>query len=89
MNKRSKGTPANTAPDDQPVGWQYIQDNDLNDDSSDYWVKMHLLPDAIGGPARGKNLVPASGPGSTSPSCTESSSTPRTPSTSFTRARNR
>ncbi|WP_406207175.1 DUF4157 domain-containing protein [Streptomyces sp. NBC_01017] len=63
LNKRSKGTPANTAPDDQPVGWQYIQDNDLNDDSSDYWVKMHLLPDAIGGPARGKNLVPASGPG--------------------------
>ncbi|MFD0436723.1 eCIS core domain-containing protein [Streptomyces chartreusis] len=63
LNKRSKGTPANAAPDDQPVGWQYIQDNDLNDDSSDYWVKMHLLPDAIGGPARGKNLVPASGPG--------------------------
>ncbi|MEU7469968.1 DUF4157 domain-containing protein [Streptomyces sp. NPDC044984] len=67
LNRESKGTPANAAPDDQPVGWKYIQDNDLNDDSSDYWVKMHLLPDAIGGPARGKNLVPASGPGVNTP----------------------
>lgn len=67
LNRKSKGTPANAAPDDQPVGWKYIQDNDLNDDSSDYWVKMHLLPDAIGGPARGKNLVPASGPGVNTP----------------------
>ncbi len=67
LNKGSKGTPASAAPDDQPIGWQYIEDNDLNDDPSDRWVKMHLLPDAIGGPARGKNLVPASGPGVNTP----------------------
>lgn len=63
LNKSSRGTPADAAPDDQPIGWKYIQDNGLNDNSSDYWVRMHLLPDAIGGPANGGNLVPASGPG--------------------------
>ncbi|MFB6875299.1 DUF4157 domain-containing protein [Streptomyces sp. NPDC056323] len=67
LNKSSKGTPADKAPNGQPVGWDYIEDNDLNDDSSDYWVKMHLLPDAIGGPANGGNLVPASGPGVNTP----------------------
>ncbi|MEU5268982.1 DUF4157 domain-containing protein [Streptomyces hygroscopicus] len=62
LNKSCKGTPAPAPKHEWPIGWKFIQDNDLNDDPSDRWVQMHLLPDAIGGPAKGKNLVPASGP---------------------------
>ncbi|WP_327321669.1 DUF4157 domain-containing protein [Streptomyces sp. NBC_01210] len=65
LNKSVKGTPAPDANPGQPIGWDYAQK--INDDPSDRWVRMHLLPDRIGGKAKGSNLVPASGPGVNTP----------------------
>ncbi|MFE2842363.1 DUF4157 domain-containing protein [Streptomyces scopuliridis] len=44
----------------QPPGWSYIDKNGLGENSA--WVKMHLLPERLGGRATGNNLVPARGP---------------------------
>ncbi|WP_185843946.1 hypothetical protein [Streptomyces sp. WAC 05379] len=44
----------------QPPGWSYITKNGLGENSA--WVRMHLLPERLGGKATGNNLVPARGP---------------------------
>ncbi|MFE4513453.1 hypothetical protein ACFRMQ_04530, partial [Kitasatospora sp. NPDC056783] len=62
LNKSVKGEEARLAADHQPIGWDHIKAHKLNNNSSNYWVRMHLLPDRLGGPAKGSNLVPASGP---------------------------
>ncbi|MCD9877603.1 eCIS core domain-containing protein [Streptomyces guryensis] len=65
LNKSSKGTISTTAAPHQPIGWDYAKS--INDDRSDSWVRMHLLPESIGGKAKGSNLVPASGPAVNTP----------------------
>ncbi|MEW1661014.1 hypothetical protein [Streptomyces sp. NPDC093707] len=40
-----------------PEGWEYIKDHLLSNNTA--WVRMHLIPDAIGGMATDNNLVPA------------------------------
>ncbi|MFI1487896.1 DUF4157 domain-containing protein [Streptomyces sp. NPDC020747] len=40
-----------------PHGWKYVKDHRLSDNTA--WVRMHLLPEAIGGMATDNNLVPA------------------------------
>jgi hypothetical protein len=42
-----------------PPGWDYVTSNGLSTDSA--WVRMHLLPEKIGGMASNNNLVPAPG----------------------------
>ncbi|MFD6286820.1 DUF4157 domain-containing protein [Streptomyces sp. NPDC060205] len=42
-----------------PPGWDYVTSNGLSADSA--WVRMHLLPEKIGGMASNNNLVPAPG----------------------------
>ncbi|MDQ0746688.1 hypothetical protein QF034_000919 [Streptomyces africanus] len=42
-----------------PPGWDYITSNGLSADSA--WVRMHLLPEKLGGMASNNNLVPAPG----------------------------
>ncbi|MBI0318258.1 hypothetical protein JBF12_35860, partial [Streptomyces javensis] len=43
-----------------PKPFQYILQNDLNQrHPKGRWVRMHMLPAALGGPAKGSNLVPA------------------------------
>ncbi|MFB7212916.1 DUF4157 domain-containing protein [Streptomyces sp. NPDC056255] len=43
-----------------PLGWDYIKSNNMTDKTSkSQWVRMHLLPDSIGGLASNNNLVPA------------------------------
>ncbi|MDH6224162.1 DUF4157 domain-containing protein [Streptomyces sp. MJP52] len=54
------GEIANKANKRQPPGWNYIDKKGLGKDSA--WVKMHLLPERLGGEAKGNNLVPARGP---------------------------
>ncbi|MFG2290019.1 DUF4157 domain-containing protein [Streptomyces sp. NPDC048595] len=44
----------------QPPGWDYVTSKKLSQGSA--WVKMHLLPERLGGLATGSNLVPARGP---------------------------
>jgi hypothetical protein len=62
LDKLVKGTPSTDADSnaDIPIGWLYAKS--INSDPSNRWVRMHLLPDRIGGPAKGSNMVPASGP---------------------------
>ncbi|MEV5342171.1 DUF4157 domain-containing protein [Streptomyces sp. NPDC052676] len=57
-----KGEEAPEADDGQPPGWEQIQDAELSHGSA--WVRMHLLPERLGGRAKGagNNLVPARGP---------------------------
>ncbi|MFF4575458.1 DUF4157 domain-containing protein [Streptomyces sp. NPDC001410] len=40
-----------------PNGWQYVRDKRLSNNTA--WVRMHLLPEALGGMATDNNLVPA------------------------------
>ncbi|MFE2493226.1 DUF4157 domain-containing protein [Streptomyces scopuliridis] len=54
------GEEARKAPWGQPPGWTDVRDRGLSDDGR--WVRMHLLPERIGGKATGNNLVPARGP---------------------------
>ncbi|WP_326810208.1 DUF4157 domain-containing protein [Streptomyces scopuliridis] len=54
------GEIARKAKSTQPPGWSYIDKNGLGENSA--WVKMHLLPERLGGRATGNNLVPARGP---------------------------
>ncbi|MFB9535150.1 MULTISPECIES: eCIS core domain-containing protein [Streptomyces] len=62
LDRLVKGTPSTDADTnaDIPIGWLYAKS--INSDPSNRWVRMHLLPDRIGGPAKGSNMVPASGP---------------------------
>ncbi|MEU9049151.1 DUF4157 domain-containing protein [Streptomyces sp. NPDC048384] len=53
------GEDANRAPFGQPPGWTDVVNRGLSEGSR--WVRMHLLPERIGGKATGNNLVPARG----------------------------
>ncbi|MFF6978562.1 DUF4157 domain-containing protein [Streptomyces sp. NPDC008343] len=53
------GQDANRAPLGQPPGWTDVVGRGLSEGSR--WVRMHLLPERIGGKATGNNLVPARG----------------------------
>ncbi|MEV0226423.1 DUF4157 domain-containing protein [Streptomyces sp. NPDC050704] len=50
---------AGKADKQEPIGFRYINKYDLNRDTSNQWVRMHLLTERLGGPAKGTNLVPA------------------------------
>ncbi|MGW1375381.1 eCIS core domain-containing protein [Streptomyces sp. NPDC002446] len=54
------GQIAKDASPGMPPGWSYIEDKTLGTGSA--WVRMHLLPERMGGLAKGNNLVPARGP---------------------------
>lgn len=54
-----RGEKADKARKDEPIGFRYINKYDLNADSSNYWVRQHLLTQLLGGTADGRNLVPA------------------------------
>ncbi len=56
------GSDANEADEHQPIGFRHLNLHTLNTDSSNWWVRMHLLSEQLGGPALGTNLVPARGP---------------------------
>ncbi|WOT38595.1 eCIS core domain-containing protein [Streptomyces coeruleorubidus] len=49
----------------RPDGWSYITKNHLSEESK--WVRMHLLPDRLGGMPSNNNLVPARGPATNIP----------------------
>ncbi|WP_031481598.1 eCIS core domain-containing protein [Streptomyces bicolor] len=55
------GQEAPEADDGQPPGWEEIADN-RGLGKGARWVRMHLLPERLGGKATGNNLVPARGP---------------------------
>ena len=40
-------------------GWSYVSLNTLNPPNTTNWVRMHLLPDFLGGKATDSNLVVA------------------------------
>ncbi|GGX15365.1 DUF4157 domain-containing protein [Streptomyces noursei] len=54
------GEDASRAKDGQPPGWDYVKSKKLSQGAA--WVRMHLLPERLGGKAKGNNLVPARGP---------------------------
>ncbi|MFJ5972389.1 DUF4157 domain-containing protein [Streptomyces sp. NPDC093060] len=58
----SHGSSADKAPRNEPIGFRHLNMYKLNTDPSNWWVRMHLLSDQLGGPALGTNLVPARGP---------------------------
>ncbi|MGH9195239.1 MAG: hypothetical protein ACRD1T_05825, partial [Acidimicrobiia bacterium] len=65
---KGTGQIARLAPDGEPPGWTKAKDElKLTKDRSRRWVRMHLLPERLGGPARGGNLVPARGPRTNTP----------------------
>ncbi|MDG9715538.1 DUF4157 domain-containing protein [Streptomyces sp. DH24] len=53
------GQDARKAADGQPPGWEDIAERGLS--AKGAWVRMHLLPESLGGHAKGNNLVPARG----------------------------
>ncbi|MFE7333344.1 phage tail protein [Streptomyces griseus] len=61
INHGLKGTPSGDHDGNLP-GWDHIDSKGLNKGSNKTaWVKMHLLPDFLGGHATDSNLVPARG----------------------------
>ncbi|MEU9578120.1 hypothetical protein [Streptomyces chilikensis] len=54
------GQDADKATKGQPPGWDYVAKKGLSQHAA--WVRMHLLPERLGGMATGNNLVPARGP---------------------------
>ena len=56
------GSDADTAPRNEPIGFKHLNLHKLNTDRTNWWVRMHLLSEKLGGPALGSNLVPARGP---------------------------
>ncbi len=59
----SEKIPAGESSDKNPgsvIGWDFIKKNNMSAGSA--WVRMHLLPDRLGGKATDSNLVPARGP---------------------------
>ncbi|MFD5796998.1 hypothetical protein ACFWIO_26435 [Streptomyces diastatochromogenes] len=56
---KKRGEKADKARKDEPKGFRYINKYDLNADSSNFWVRQHLLTELLGGTADGRNLVPA------------------------------
>lgn len=62
LNKKyakAKGEKSHKAQLQEPIGFRHINKYDLNTNASSRWVRMHLLTEKLGGPARGSNLVPA------------------------------
>ncbi|MFC8233124.1 DUF4157 domain-containing protein [Streptomyces sp. NPDC057284] len=62
LNKKyakAKGEKSHKAQLQEPIGFRHINKYDLNTNASSRWVRMHLLTERLGGPARGSNLVPA------------------------------
>ncbi|MEU3304602.1 DUF4157 domain-containing protein [Streptomyces sp. NPDC006678] len=62
LNKKyakAKGEKSHKAHLQEPIGFRHINKYDLNTNASTRWVRMHLLTEKLGGPARGSNLVPA------------------------------
>ncbi|MFF2505722.1 DUF4157 domain-containing protein [Streptomyces sp. NPDC058067] len=60
LNKHVKSTgqiASDAEKGNHPEGWKYVKDNRLSDKTA--WVRMHMLPEAIGGMATDNNLVPA------------------------------
>ncbi|WP_327351820.1 eCIS core domain-containing protein [Streptomyces sp. NBC_01304] len=43
----------------EPLGFRHLNKYDLNREASTRWVRMHMLPEKLGGPFLGSNLVPA------------------------------
>ncbi|MFJ5681337.1 DUF4157 domain-containing protein [Streptomyces sp. NPDC093099] len=62
MYANTHGSSADKAPRNEPIGFRHLNLHKLNTDASNWWVRMHLLSDQLGGPAVGSNLVPARGP---------------------------
>ncbi|MFF0223534.1 hypothetical protein [Streptomyces sp. NPDC004629] len=61
INNKSRGTPS-SAHEGDLRGWDHVDSAGLNKGSNrTAWVKMHLLPDFLGGHATDSNLVPARG----------------------------
>ncbi|WP_316751127.1 eCIS core domain-containing protein [Streptomyces herbicida] len=54
------GKEAGEARTGQPPGWLWLRSKRMTTGSA--WVRMHLLPERLGGDASGNNLVPARGP---------------------------
>ncbi|MBZ4014190.1 eCIS core domain-containing protein [Streptomyces purpurogeneiscleroticus] len=52
------GEASNLAKTGNPKGWQALQKAG-HTGAPEYWLRMHLLPDRLGGLATGSNLVPA------------------------------
>ncbi|WP_411088585.1 DUF4157 domain-containing protein [Streptomyces sp. 061-3] len=59
LSKVVKGTgqTPDKANDGQPLGWDHVEANGMTANTA--WVRMHLIPEALGGLAGGNNLVPA------------------------------
>ncbi|QNE74112.1 DUF4157 domain-containing protein [Streptomyces finlayi] len=55
----TRGQKADKIRKDEPIGFRHINKYDLNADSSNFWVRQHLLTELLGGTADGRNLVPA------------------------------
>ncbi|GLF93127.1 eCIS core domain-containing protein [Streptomyces yaizuensis] len=53
-----RGEPSHLAKKGNPKGWEEIKIG-KHSGPPEYWLRMHLLPDRIGGLATGSNLVPA------------------------------
>ncbi|UQI46376.1 DUF4157 domain-containing protein [Streptomyces sp. HU2014] len=56
--KTPLGETSDKAKDGNPLGWKAIQAASLSG-PPERWLRMHLLPERIGGKATGSNLVPA------------------------------
>ncbi|TXS48019.1 hypothetical protein EAO75_17990 [Streptomyces sp. uw30] len=59
LSRSVRNTGAVPGPHSNPPGWAYVTSKGLSKDSA--WVRMHLLPEKIGGMASNNNLVPAPG----------------------------
>ncbi|MFI2347744.1 DUF4157 domain-containing protein [Streptomyces sp. NPDC019443] len=54
---KNTGETPDAANEGQPKGWDHITSSGMTNKTA--WVRMHLLPEALGGLAGGNNLVPA------------------------------
>ncbi|WP_405578172.1 DUF4157 domain-containing protein [Streptomyces sp. NBC_01092] len=59
LSRSVRNTGSVPGPHSNPPGWAYVTSKGLSKDSA--WVRMHLLPEKIGGMASNNNLVPAPG----------------------------
>ena len=60
LSRSVKDTGAPPGSFSNPPGWGYVTANGLSAESA--WVRMHLLPAALGGMPSNSNLIPARGP---------------------------
>ncbi|MFE5818788.1 DUF4157 domain-containing protein [Streptomyces sp. NPDC056479] len=59
LSRSVRNTGTVPGPHSNPPGWSYVTSKGLSKDSA--WVRMHLLPEKLGGMASNNNLVPAPG----------------------------